>query len=382
MFTYPQRSSLAALVSWTAVLLIFLAAGACSTPKTPAPEKLAAVPLTGQSTATRLPTPLPPLQARTYMPPSAEPSSPSQPAPALPPLQARTYMPPSAEPSSPSQTAPALAASATPDPLNPFDYGLEMIEPGPYEVQLFPEIPFTSRSRLDVYAPSEPGEWPVVIAYHGGLGTPKEVMGRLARSVASYGAVVFVPTWRTTVSPILQQGAEDAACAIRFARKYAVEYGGVPDRVIGAGHSAGAWVAALMGLIGDDFAGDCLVEGGSGYLDGIVALEGPYNLTSFSKSMFSFQLASPEFWEKMSPVLYPAQITPREGVEYHIFASDSLPPSKREDTDAFFSALQDAGYSAQLTVLHNIPHPEFDKPLPETVQAILDMAWGGEGWQP
>jgi hypothetical protein len=373
MFKYSLRHTFTALFVWAGVLLVFLAAGARSSPRDPPPVELAGDLYTALRTAVRYPTPLPPTQTPT---PTTLPTK-------APPYGVQIY--PSLLYTSRAQLegfAPARpTATRFPISIAPTRVGgptpMPTIDPGPYEVQIFPSILYTSKAELDIFAPAEPGDWPVVVVFHGKLGTTREAMHELAQSTASFGAVVFVPTWRTMASPNLVQSAEDAACAIRFARKYAVEYSGVPDRIIGAGHSGGAWVAALMGLVGDEFTGDCLVEGGSGYLDGVVALEGPYDIVSFSQTIWNapHDKAPLEFWEKMSPLFYVDKIPPREGMEYHLFISDTdWPP--REDSYVFYIALLDAGYKAQLTFLNNIRPWDYRPPLPETVQAILDMARG------
>jgi acetyl esterase/lipase len=264
-------------------------------------------------------------------------------------------------------------ATETPKPLSTRII-ISTIQPGPYEVQQETNIDYTSKARLDVYAPVELGPWPVVVIYHGGLGTTKEAMRRLSTAVASYGAVVFVPNWRTQVSEVLELGAEDAACAIRFARAYADDYGGDPARITGAGHSAGAMIAALMGLIGDEFSGDCLVGEGSGYLDGIAAIEGPYDMVAFSKVMYAYDKAPPEMWVRLSPMFYPAVTPPREGVEYHIFISDLMGAEEQANTAAFYNELVEAGHNASLTVVPGVSHTTFADPLPDTVNVIIEMA--------
>jgi acetyl esterase/lipase len=265
-------------------------------------------------------------------------------------------------------------ATETPMSLPTSRIIIATIQPGPYEVQPETNIAYTSKAKLDVYAPVEPGPWPVVVIYHGGLGTTKEAMRRLSTAVASYGAVVFVPNWRTQVSEVLEQGAEDAACAIRFARANAEDYGGDPARITGAGHSAGAMIVALMGLVGDEFSGDCLVSEGSGYLDGIAAIEGPYDMVAFSKVMYAYDKAPPEMWVRLSPMFYPAVTPPREGVEYHIFISDLMGAEEQANTAAFYNGLVEAGHNASLTVVPGVSHTTFADPLPDTVNVIIEMA--------
>lgn len=289
---------------------------------------------------------------------------------------------PAAQPAPPSEAAPptaqeTAAGALSPAPTRtyvPTPTSVPTIEPGPHEVLQTANIPYTSSLKLDVYAPAEPGPWPVVVVYHGGLGTTKEAMRRLSTAVASYGMVVFVPNWRPTLTEELERGAEDAACAVRFARAYAAEYGGNAARITGAGHSAGAMIAALMGLIGDEFSGDCLVEEGSGYLDGIAAIEGPYDMVEYSKTSSAYEKAPPEMWEKLSPMFYPARLPPREGVEFHIFISDLMRDPARADTHVFYNRLLEGGHSAALTIVPGIKHGSFASPLPETVSVIIEMA--------
>jgi acetyl esterase/lipase len=359
---------------------MFLALGACSSPRASPPEEPAAASPLPLSTAAHSPTPLP-------QPNTPTPATSKKPAPNK--IQIFPNIPHTGSDRGAAREPAPWEAHVFPNIPKTSIARAATIELGPYDVRLFPDIPFTSSGRLDVYAPSEPGEWPVVVAYRGDIGTHKEYLSGLAISLASYGAVVFVPNYRIVVSPSwrlispdLGQGAEDAACAIRFARKHAGEYGGAPDWITGARNSGGAWVVALMGLIGDDFAGDCLVQGGSGYLDGIVALEGPYDMVAFSKTLLNIDRAPQKFWEHMSPLFYPEKVPPRQGVEYHILVSEHPRATGiREETETFYQALLNAGHQAQLTVLHNIPSSEFDKPLPETVKAILDMAWGDVSWR-
>jgi acetyl esterase/lipase len=248
------------------------------------------------------------------------------------------------------------------------------IEAGPYQVEVFQDIPYTSQRKLDVYAPQGSGVWPVVVVYHGGLGTPKEAMKGLAEAIAQYGVVVFVPTWQTMPWNRLPQGAEDAACAVRFSRAHAAEYNANPSRVTGVGHSGGATIGSLIALIGDNFVGDCLVEEGSGYLEAFVALEGPYYMPAFAKSMGAYSLAPEEMWEELSPLLHAQQKPAREGVEFHIFIGEDIQKSKREDTDAFYEALLETGYPATLTVLSGVSHMYFAAPLEQTVEAVLELA--------
>jgi acetyl esterase/lipase len=126
----------------------------------------------------------------------------------------------------------------------------------------------------DVYAPDDGGPWPVVVMVHGRPRTPAD-MAELAKAVAAHGAVVFNIDYRG-VRPVYQQGwpeaAEDAACAVRFARATAHKYGGDADDLVLVGHSFGGYVGTLVALAGDQFHGDCLTPNQSALPDAWVGV--------------------------------------------------------------------------------------------------------------
>lgn len=42
------------------------------------------------------------------------------------------------------------------------------LPPSQTQIEVIKDIPYTSQLKLDVYKPSEPGPWPVVVTFHGG----------------------------------------------------------------------------------------------------------------------------------------------------------------------------------------------------------------------
>ena len=103
---------------------------------------------------------------------------------------------------------------------------------------------------IEVFAPDAHGAWPVVVAYHGNEGNAGQ-MALLAEGVASAGAVVFVPNYRS--GDFSQQGivnlARDAECGYRYARTVAPDYGGdLAEPVVWVGWSLGAVFALQAGL--------------------------------------------------------------------------------------------------------------------------------------
>ena len=104
--------------------------------------------------------------------------------------------------------------------------------------------------RVEVIAPDTPGPHPVLVFIHGGgwhSGVPGEYHF-VGRALARAGYVVVLPGYRLTPDGIYPRMLEDSAAALRWTRDNVAAHGGDPDRVVIAGHSAGAYNAVLLAL--------------------------------------------------------------------------------------------------------------------------------------
>ena len=116
--------------------------------------------------------------------------------------------------------------------------------------------PKHERRTLDVYAPAEGKNHPVVVWIHGGgwhSGDKKDVKQK-PQAFTDKGFVFVSINYRLQVwsdphlSPgvTIKQIAEDVAKAIRWTHDHAGDYGGDPNTIFVMGHSAGAQLAALV----------------------------------------------------------------------------------------------------------------------------------------
>jgi len=108
--------------------------------------------------------------------------------------------------------------------------------------------PKNERQMLDVYAPTEGKNHPVVVWIHGGgwqTGDKKEVHNK-PQAFTDKGFVFVSINYRLLPTVTIKQMAEDVAKAIRWVHDHAKDYGGDPNTLIVAGHSAGAQLAALV----------------------------------------------------------------------------------------------------------------------------------------
>ena len=171
-----------------------------------------------------------------------------------------------------------LATSCSPlrtfNGLVPKDPGVDIVA----RDQAFAEGP---RGRLDLYAPRKRGDGPlpIIVFFYGGSwnsGT-KDGYGFAGRALAARGFLVAIPDYRLVPEVRFPAFLEDGASAVRWVRAHAARYGGDPDRIVLAGHSAGAYNAAMLSLdprwLGSDRAA----------IRGFVGLAGPYDFFPFDQ---------------------------------------------------------------------------------------------------
>lgn len=108
---------------------------------------------------------------------------------------------------------------------------------------------------LDVYAPADDDRVPVVVVLHG-AGVERRHYEAFAERLAEAGAVVFNVDW-DVLPRNFEDASEQIACAVRFARMRASEFGGDPDRIVLLGHSSAAPWATRAALVGDEYGGAC-----------------------------------------------------------------------------------------------------------------------------
>ena len=107
------------------------------------------------------------------------------------------------------------------------------------------------RGKLDIYAPigTPPGAGlPVIVFFYGGSWSmgKKEDYRFAGQALAAQGFVVVVPDYRLVQHARYPAFLEDGAAAVRWARANAARFGGDPDSIVLAGHSAGAYNAAML----------------------------------------------------------------------------------------------------------------------------------------
>ncbi|MFC7340570.1 alpha/beta hydrolase fold domain-containing protein [Saccharopolyspora griseoalba] len=174
-----------------------------------------------------------------------------------------------------------MTAPGTPDPLT---------EPLPAAVaqasgRLIRAVPYADRPGFrpllaDVHLPSCRAPAPVLLFVHGGgwrLGSRTQFCptwadwepGAFARLVDAGFAVISVD-YRLSAEAVFPAQLEDVTAALHWIRTRAADLGVDADRIVAWGESAGAHLAALLGLTAS--------PSGSSGLRGVVAWYGPSDL--------------------------------------------------------------------------------------------------------
>jgi acetyl esterase/lipase len=110
---------------------------------------------------------------------------------------------------------------------------------------------FGPRGKLDVYAPigTQPAaKLPVIVFFYGGSWSmgKKQDYRFAGQALAAQGFLTVVPDYRLVQHARYPAFLEDGAAAVRWVRANAARFGGDPDRIVIAGHSAGAYNAAML----------------------------------------------------------------------------------------------------------------------------------------
>jgi acetyl esterase/lipase len=108
------------------------------------------------------------------------------------------------------------------------------------------------RQKLDVWTPRKPGAapLPVVIFFYGGgwVSGERGDYGFAGRAFAANDFVAIVPDYRLVPDVRFPSFIQDGALAVKWARDHAAQYGGDPERITLSGHSAGAYIGAMLAL--------------------------------------------------------------------------------------------------------------------------------------
>lgn len=102
------------------------------------------------------------------------------------------------------------------------------------------------RCKLDVYYPTDKKHFATVVWFHGGGLTGGEK--HLPQGLTEKGFAVVTVNYRLSPKAQCPAYIQDAAAAVAWTFKHIAEFGGTPDLIFVSGHSAGGYLASMVGL--------------------------------------------------------------------------------------------------------------------------------------
>ncbi|CAO4196043.1 alpha/beta hydrolase [Methylorubrum extorquens] len=139
------------------------------------------------------------------------------------------------------------------------------------------------RQRLDVFVPTVPVERaPVLVFFYGGSWNSgsKDDYAFAAQALAAQGFVTVLPDYRLYPKVRFPDFLKDGAAAIAWVRDNIAAQGGDPSRIVLAGHSAGAYNAAMLGL-DPEYLRQAGVD--PRIIRAVAGLSGPYDFLPFDQ---------------------------------------------------------------------------------------------------
>lgn len=115
------------------------------------------------------------------------------------------------------------------------------------------------RCKLDVYLPKAGKDFATLVWFHGGglingdkdgrqIKSDSVKTAQIARSLARAGVAVVAPNYRLSPKVTFPAYIQDAAAAVAWAKAHIAEHGGDAAKVFAGGHSAGGYLALMLGM--------------------------------------------------------------------------------------------------------------------------------------
>ncbi len=209
------------------------------------------------------------------------------------------------------------------------------------------------RHQSDIYQPAHPAPGhPVVVFFYGGewiYGNRQEYRF-VAEPLAEAGVTVVVPDYRLSPQVTFPAFIQDGAAATAWTKQHIAEYGGNPKNLFVMGHSAGAYIAAMLAL-NPAYLKDAGLSRGD--LSGAIGISGPYNFL-------------PITWPELKPIF---DVVPDPWMTQPItFADGKNPPmllmaglsddtvDPQKNTDGLFREIEDNGGPASERLDADVGH--------------------------
>ncbi len=229
-----------------------------------------------------------------------------------------------------------------------------LVPPGGYRIVTDQAYGPGSRRRADIYVPEGRHDlpMPIMVFFYGGNWRTgdRSTFRFVGQAFATRGIVVAIPDYRLYPAVRFPAFLDDCAAAVAWVRRNAAAYGAAPGNLILAGHSAGAYNAAMLALderrlaaVGVDARRD---------LRGTIGLAGPYDFLPFDED------TQPVFGGADPATTQPINFA--SGREAPMFLATGLNDAivRPRNTTALASAIRQHGGRADVRLYPDLGHVE------------------------
>lgn len=233
------------------------------------------------------------------------------------------------------------------------------------------------KDKLDLYVPPGPGPHPVIVFIHGGglLQGDKAIYGGLGQYFVRRGFAAAIVNHRLSPGVSHPAHIQDAAAAFAWVVKNVERYGGDPKRIVLAGHSSGAYLAALLALDARWLGAHGL---DSSSIRGVVPISGFFDVELLAPSRpMTVWGTDKSVWRDASPIRYVRRDAPPMLLLY----ADGDDAPRRAESRTLEQALSDAGQGSVKSVQigdrdHRSIIGRFGEREDETSSRLLEFARG------
>jgi acetyl esterase/lipase len=227
------------------------------------------------------------------------------------------------------------------------------------------DLPYGShrKQRLDVYLPtSKSRPAPVLIFLHGGgfREGDRAHYGYVAKPFAAHGIVTVIASYRLTPEFTYPAQPDDAKQLLSWVYHNISSYGGDPGRVFISGHSAGAILAAFVGMDRRWLEEFRLP---ADLIKGCVPISGSYDLRSERRASY---IPDPNRRPEASPILNISGSPPP-----CIVAVGSV-ETQLDTSKDFVESVREKGGDVQLMVLEGLEHDDIVIALGDEESELTD----------
>ena len=227
------------------------------------------------------------------------------------------------------------------------------------------------RQAFDLYVPSRPGPYPILMFVHGGswASGDKDAYAFAGKRFAAEGYLTAVPSYRLAPEHAYPGFMEDMAAALAVTLKAAPQHGGDPERLFLMGHSAGAYNVVQLALAPEFLEAEGLTPA---VIDAVAGLSGPYDFLPLDPGAAQDAFGSAEDTAATQPVN-----RVQAGAPPMILVTGTADETVRpRNTDALAERLRAVGTEVEVVRYEGADHAEpviavaFPKRLPVVADTL------------